>query len=499
MLLLDLTIVVVALPDIQVQLHAGFSDLQWTVSAYALTLASLLLTTGSLADRYGRRLMFSGGLVIFTAGSLACGLAQSPAMLVISRAAQGVGGATIYSTSLALLAESFHGRERGVAFGIWGAITGVAVALGPILGGVITSGISWRGIFLVNVPIGILATIATRTRVDESRAPVATPPDWTGFVLLTAGLIALVYGFTRVSGHGWGDTGVIGCLIGGCVLLVAFVIAEARSKHPMFDLGLFRTPTFVGGSIAAFTMNGSLFAMMLYIVLYLQDGLGFSPLQTGVRLLITTAAQLVAATAAGRASSRVPVRWLIGPGLFLVGIGLVLMAGLNGASTWTHLIPGFVVGGVGAGLVNPPLASTAIGVVEPHRAGMASGINSTFRQVGIAVATAALGTIFTAALERSLRGGLAGVPALARHSSTIAAQVQQGNLRAVFESVPAAARGRVEVAVHSAFAVGLNDLLLVSAGVALVGAVASIALIRSRDFVQASAPSGVSRPAEASA
>jgi EmrB/QacA subfamily drug resistance transporter len=500
MLLLDLTIVVVALPNIQTELHAGFSDLQWTVSAYALTLAALLLTTGALADRYGRRLMFTGGLIIFTAGSLACGLAQSSFMLIISRAAQGVGGATIFSTSLALLASSFHGKERGVAFGIWGAVTGVAVALGPILGGLITTGISWRGIFLVNVPIGILATIATRARVDESKAPVAARPDYAGFVLLTAGLVSLVYGFIRVSVHGWGDTVVLACLAAGCLLLAGFVVAEARSEHPMFDLGLLRIPTFAGGSIAAFTMNGSLFAMLLYLVLYLQDALGYSALQTGVRLLIVSAGQFVAATVSGRLSERVPVRWLIGPGLVLVGIGLVLMSGLNGTSTWTHLIPGFVVAGVGAGMVNPPLASTAIGVVEPQRAGMASGVNTTFRQVGIAVATAALGTIFTSALQRSLRHGLATVPAVAGRASTIAGQIQQGNFRAMIASVPPGQRARVEAAAHAAFASGLNDLLLVTAAVALVGGVASLALIRSRDFAPARAASTqVSQAAQVSA
>jgi len=503
MLLLDLTIVVVALPDIQRELHAGFSDLQWTVSAYALTLASLLLTTGSLADRYGRRLMFTGGLIVFTAGSLACGLAQSPVMLILSRAAQGVGGAVLMSTSLALLAASFQGRERGVAFGVWGAVTGAAIALGPILGGVITSGISWRGIFLVNVPIGIAATIVTRARVEESRAPVATRPDWPGFILLTAGLVSLVYGFIRVSGHGWGDTGVLACLAGGCVLLAAFVIAEARSEHPMFDLSLLRTPTFVGGSIAAFTMNGSLFAMLLYLVLYLQDALGFSASGTGVRLLIITAAMFVAATISGRLSSHVPVRWLIGPGLVLVGIGLALMSGLNGTSAWTHLIPGFVVAGVGSGLVNPPLASTAIGVVEPSQAGMASGVNATFRQVGIAVATAALGTIFTSAVQRSLHHGLAAVPALAGRTGAVASAVQQGDLRGLIASVPPDMRGRVGVAVHSAFAAGVNDLLLVTGAVAVVGGLASLALIRSRDFVHAHAPAQadaqLSRPIEVSA
>lgn len=482
MLLLDLTIVVVALPDIQRALHAGFSDVQWTVSGYALTLASLLLTSGALADRYGRRLLFTIGLVVFTAGSAACGLAQSPVMLIIARAVQGVGGATIFSTSLALLAATFPPRERGVAFGVWGAITGVAVALGPILGGLITSGVSWRGIFLVNLPIGVVAIAATWLRVGESRSPVATPPDWAGFTLLTSGLVSLVYGFTRVSGHGWGEVGVVVCLAIGCVLLAAFLVAERRAAHPMFDLGLLRTPTFAGGSIAALAMNGSLFAMMLYLVLYLQDALGFSASQTGLRLLIVTAGMFVASTVSGRLSDRVPVRWLIGPGLALVGGGLMLMSGLDATSSWTHLISGFIVAGVGAGLVNPPLASTAIGVVPAHRAGMASGVNSTFRQVGIAVATAALGTIFTSALRHHLGLALAGAPGLSGHAGQLAAAVQQGHLHAVLTSVAPGERGRLLAAARSAFAAGLNDLLIVTGAVAMAGALASLGLIRTRDF-----------------
>src|ERR1700749_2037764 len=199
MLLLDVTIVVVAIPDIQDGLNATFGQIQWVIDAYALTLASLLLTAGVLADRYGRRLLFAVGLAIFTLGSLLCGLAQTPLMLILSRSGQGIGGAIMFATSLALLGHSFRGPDRGVAFGVWGAITGVAVSLGPILGGVITSGISWRGIFLVNVPIGVAALGVTWWRVDESRAPHPGRPDWSGFVLLTTGLIGLVYGLIRAS------------------------------------------------------------------------------------------------------------------------------------------------------------------------------------------------------------------------------------------------------------------------------------------------------------
>ena len=321
MLLLDVTIVVVALPEIQQGLHSTFSEVQWVIDAYALTLASVLLTAGSLADRYGRRLLFTIGLIVFTAGSLLCGLAQSPMMLILSRSAQGIGGAILFSTSLALLAQSFHGKERGVAFGVWGAITGVATGLGPVLGGVITTGISWRGIFLVNLPIGIAALVITRWKVAESRTPHAARPDWAGFVMLTAGLVSLVYGLIRAGELSWGNTGVSVCLVLAAVFLVGFVLVERRVAHPMFDLTLFRIPTFSGGLIAAFCMNGSLYAMLVYLVLYLQDDLGYSALDTGLRLLVITAGSLVAATISGRLSTHMPVRWLIGPGLLLVGVG----------------------------------------------------------------------------------------------------------------------------------------------------------------------------------
>ncbi|HXW32438.1 MAG TPA: MFS transporter, partial [Acidimicrobiales bacterium] len=384
MLLLDITIVNVALPDIQHGLHASFSDLQWVVDAYALTLSALLLTAGSLADLFGRRLLFTIGLVVFTLGSLLCGLSDSPLFLIVSRSAQGIGGAIMFSTALALLAQAFRGRERGTAFGVWGAVTGVAVAVGPVLGGVITTEINWRWIFLVNVPIGAVGVLITAARVEESKEQGARRPDWAGFVLFTAGLVSLVYGLIRANETSWTNAGVIGCFVAAVVALSAFLVAERVGNHPMFDLSLFRVPTFSGGAVAAFGMAASMFALLLYIVLYLQDALGLSALATGVRLLILSGASLVTAFAAGRLSARMPVRWLIGPGLVLIGVGLLLMTGLSASSPWTHLVAGFVLGGLGIGMVNPPLASTAVGVVQPHRAGMAAGINNTFRQTGIA-------------------------------------------------------------------------------------------------------------------
>jgi EmrB/QacA subfamily drug resistance transporter len=485
MLLLDVTIVIVAQPSIETGLHAGLSDVQWILDAYALTLAALMLTSGVLADRYGRKLLFSIGLAIFTLGSLLCGLAVNPLMLIISRSGQGVGGAIMFATSLALLGHSFRGRDRGMAFGVWGAVVGISTAVGPVLGGVITTEWDWRGIFLVNVPVGVLALSVTVWRVEESRLSSPEPPDWPGFVLLTAGLFGLVYGLIRAGENSWSDLGVIISLAAGVVLLVAFGVAESRAAHPLFDLSLLRVPTFTGGSIAAFTMNGSLFAVQLYFVIYLQDGLGYSALGTGLRIAIVSLAQLVTATIAGRLSEQVPARWLIGPGLLLVGIGLIFMGGLSGDSSWTHLIPGFIVSGLGAGLVNPPLASTAIGVVTPERSGMASGVNNTFRQVGIAAGIAALGSIFTAAIGRHLSATL---PAsLSGAAPAIENAVRQGSGAQAFASVPAGQRAAVADALRSSFAAGLNDLVYVTAGVAIIGAVCATLLIRRKDFLDRNA------------
>jgi MFS family permease len=402
----------------------------------------------------------------------------------------------MFATSLALLGHSFRGRDRGVAFGVWGAVTGISTALGPVLGGVITTEWSWRGIFLVNVPIGVLAVALTAWRVEESKSPHPTPPDWAGFVLLTTGLVSLVYGLIRAGESSWSDAGVIICLAISVVALGGFIAAERRVAYPMFDLSLLRVPTFAGSSIAAFAMNGSLYAVLLWLVIYLQDVLGFSAEQAGLRLAIISGAQLVTATIAGRLSERIPARWLIGPGLVLVGVGLIVMAGLTGRSDWTDLIPGFIVSGLGAGMVNPPLASTAIGVVPPQKAGMASGVNSTFRQIGIAASIAALGSIFNAALQHNL----ASVPAVASSAPRIATVIRQGQVGQLLASLPPARRGVVAEAIRGAFAAGLNDLLFVTAGLAFAGAVSALLLIRSRDFVRrdGAETSGVS-PATAGA
>jgi EmrB/QacA subfamily drug resistance transporter len=483
MLLLDITIVNVALPDIQKDLHSSFSDLQWVVDAYALTLAAALLTCGSLADLFGRRRLYLMGVTVFSAASLLCGLANGTLFLELARGAQGIGGAILFSVSLALLAQTFRGKDRGVAFGIWGAITGLAVAVGPVVGGALTSGLSWRWIFFVNLPIGLAALLITMRRVRESRDPRPRTPDWWGFVTFTASLSFLVFALIKSSDRGFTDTLVLSCFAAAAVLLAAFLAVELAGREPMFDLGLFSKPTFSGGSIAAFGMSASIFAMFLYLTLYLQDVLGYSALATGTRLLTASAAIFVCAAVAGRLSSRVPVRLLIGPGGIIVGAGLLLMRGLDAQSDWTHLVPGLVVSGVGVGLINPPLASTAVGVVPPRQAGMASGINSTFRQVGIATGIALLGSLFAAQVHSAVTARLAGVPRIGDRTPQISAALTNGQLSKALAGLPPAQRRPVALAARSAFTTGLNHILLVAAIIAFTSGVLSLALIRTRDFV----------------
>ena len=336
---------------------------------------------------------------------------------------------------------------------------------------------------MVNLPVGVAALVLTRWKMEESKTAYAARPDWAGFVTLTAGSISLVYGLIRAGEMAWSDTVVDICLALAAFFFVAFVALERRADHPLFDLSLFRIPTFSGGLAAAFAMNGSLYAMLVYLVLYLQDDLGYSALATGIRLLLIIGASTVASMFAGVFSERMPVRWLIGPGLLLVGMGLLLMTGLDGSSSWTHLIPGFIVAGVGSGMVNPPLASTAVGVVAPHRSGMASGVNTTFREIGIATGIAVYGSVFASALRQKLGHALANIPSLERHLAGAVTAVQQGNAAQAINAVPSPLRAPLVAAVHASFASALDVLLVVSAVLALVGAACSGILIRRRDFV----------------
>jgi EmrB/QacA subfamily drug resistance transporter len=452
MLLLDVTIVNVALPSIQTELGSSFEDLQWVVDAYALALAAILLASGSLGDLLGRRSVFVIGLVIFSAASLLCGLSGTPTMLNAARAVQGAGGAMMFANSLALIAQEFPANERGTAFGIWGATTGFAVAVGPLVGGVLTDAFGWEWIFLVNVPIGLATLALTLMKVRDSERDPSARIDWLGLVTFSAALFCLVYALIRGNDDGWGSTKIVALLAVGALLLATFVAVEHRRDQPMLDLRLFRIPTFTGAQIVAFSIHASIFSMFLYLTLYMQNILGYSPLETGVRFLPVSLLSFLAAPIAGKLAERYPVRLFLTAGLGLIGLGLLEMHGVDPSDDWTTLLPGFILAGVGIGFVNPPLASAAIGVVEPRRSGAASGINSTARQVGTAVGIAALGAILQSKLSHGLGAGSLGGPAAA-----------------------------------SAYIDALNDLFLVAATVAFVGAASAAVLIRRRDFVSAPA------------
>ena len=481
MLLLDVTIVNVALPSIDKAFSANLSDLQWVIDAYALSLSALLLTAGSIGDLYGRRLTYAVGMVIFTLGSFLCGLAPGSLFLIISRAFQGIGGATMFATGLALIAQAFHGRERGVALGIFGSVTGVAVALGPVIGGLLTTGISWRWIFFVNVPIGIAAIAVVLAKIDESRAPHARRPDYFGFVSFTGALVALTVALIRGDADGWSSPLIVGLIAGSVVLLAAFVVGERRSKDPMLPMELLRKPTFSGGLVAAFCLSASMFSSFTYIVLFFQQILGLSAIATGLRFLVFSGATFVVASIAGRLTAHVPTKFMIAPGFVLLGIALLSMRGVGTTTTWSHLIPGFIIGGVGTGLVTVPLVGTAIGVVRPEQAGVASGVNSTFRQVGIATGTAALGSILSSFARSAISGALHGTP-LQGSAGKIAADIGAGAAPSLGTG-GAATHALVLHAARVGFDAGLNDVMLVAAVTAFVGAIGSALLIRQNDFV----------------
>jgi EmrB/QacA subfamily drug resistance transporter len=489
MLLLDVTVVNVALPDIQRELHASLSSLQWVVDAYSLTLAAFLLTAGSLGDRLGRRRVFTIGFGIFTFASFLCGIANDPTLLNLARGLQGVGGAGMFATSLALIGQEFHGKDRATAFGVWGATVGGAVAVGPLVGGVVTETLGWEWIFFLNVPIGIGAMILTERKIVNVFAKDPEPVDVPGLVTFSLALFLLIFGLIRGNPEGWGSPLILACLIGAGVLLAAFIAIERRSRHPMLDLTLFRKPAFNGVSAVAFGLSAGMFAMFLYLTIYMQGVLDYSPLEAGLRFLPLTVLGFIVAPISGALSNRIPIRVLLGTGLAVVGIGLWLMHGVSADSGWTTLLAGFLVAGIGIGITNPGIGQAAIAVVPVEQSGMGSGINTTFRQVGIATGVAGLGAVFQSRVDSKLAELLPHAPA------GLGEIVASGGSRAVAAlPLPPAIHAKAVQASDAAFVSGFNSIILIAAILSFVGAALGFALVRSSDFVQ---PAGdAAAPAE---
>jgi len=467
MLLLDISIVVVALPSIQRRFGSALSGLQWTMDAYALTLAVLILTFGALADRYGRRMIFIVGVVVFTVASALCGAAWSITVLDISRAVQGVGGAALFATALALIGHEYRGHERLGALAVWGATIGAAVASGPLVGGVLTDTAGWRWVFFVNLPIGAAALFLALTRMSESRDVDARRTDVLGLVTFSAALFLIVLGVLRGNAEGWTSGLILGLLIGGVAVLVLFVFIERSQERPMLDISLFGQRAFSGVSVATFCIAAGMFAMFPYLSIYLQDILGYSPLGAGLRFLPMTAFVFFVPLAVRRFAGGVSMRTIIGIGLALVGIGLGLMGLLlTETSPWTALLPGMVVGGIGIGMANPALAGAALRVVDPARSGMASGINNTFRLVGVAFGIAVLGALLQNRIAACLSGSLG------RSQHELANTVSASGIRTL-ENRPVLAHAGT-----SAFVTGLGDLLWIGAAVLVVGAITGYTSLR---------------------
>ena len=481
MLLLDLTVVYVALPSVRTSLHASLSELQWVVDAYAIALAATLLAAGALADIVGRRRIFCCGMAIFTLASLACGLVQTAPQLVVGRTVQGVGAAMIFATSFAIVGVTFEGRARARAFGVLGSTAAVAGALGPLVGGVFVETLGWPTIFFANVPVGVFVLVLALRGVRETRRPDPPSVDWAGMMLLSALLGMLALALLRGNDAGWGSPLILGLFGGAAICLPAFLLVEARRPQPLLDPRLLLRRTFVGVSLVASAQAAALSALLLYITLYLQGVLDYSPLESGLFQLPIPLSAIVPGLAAGWLAARFSSRTLLSSGLLLLACGVALLTRLAETGTWTQLVPAFVVAGTGLGMIAPPLAAAAVDVVPAGRAGLGSGTNATFRQAGIAIAIAAYGAIFEHRVVADVTAGLRGT-SLSPYAERISNAILAGGSGETLVDAPPGLRPQIREVGVNAFLAGLHQIVVIAALVAAVSAVAVALLVRSRDL-----------------
>ncbi len=455
MVVLDIAIVNVALPSIQVDLGFSQENLQWVISAYALFFGGFLLLGGRSADLLGRRRIFLGGLVVFTLSSLFAGLAWSEASLITARAFQGLGAAIITPAALSILSTTFHeGRERNVALGVWGAVGGFGAAAGVLMGGILTDALSWEWIFFVNVPVGVLAIVLAPILLDESRDASVKTFDLPGAVLVTAGLSSLVYAITQAGQEGWLAGRTIGFTVGSLALLAGFVGWELRHPEPLMRFGLLRTKTVAGANVAGFIMGTAMFSMFLMLTLYMQQVLGYSAMESGIAYLAVAGTAIIWSGVAAQLVTRVGVKPVLVAGMTFLTAGLIFFTQVSvGGSYVTDLLPGFLLIGVGIGFSFVPITIAALAGVEPAEAGLASGLINTSQQIGGALGIAALSTIATSRTSDAVSAG---------------------------------------TAVPSALVDGFTDAFVAGAIIAGIGIVAALTLIRRDELAQ---PQEVMEPA----
>jgi EmrB/QacA subfamily drug resistance transporter len=434
MIMLDNTVVNVALPSIQRDLGADLSELEWIVTGYALTFASLMLVGGKVADAYGRRLIFVAGIVVFTAASLLCGLSTSSEMLIAARVLQGAGAALMNPSTLSIIAATFPPRERGTAIGIWAGTSALALAIGPLVGGLITEHIDWSWIFFVNVPVGVLAIVASFLFIDETRDETHASLDIPGLVASALGLFALTYGLIEANTYGWTSARILGAFALAVLALAAFVVIERSRRDPMLPLDLFRNRTYTGANLVMLLVALAMFGVFFFVSLYMQNILGYSAVQTGAAFLPMTVLIVLIAPIAGRTSDRLGSRGLMTTGMTLLAIQLVLLSRLAVDSSYWQLLPALLVGGVGMACTMTPSAAAATRSVPVDKAGVGSAVLNSARQVGGTMGVALMGAIMAAEIG--------------------------------------------DVRTPEAFMRGFERALLVAAGIAIVGAIVAYVLIR---------------------
>ena len=394
MIMLDNTVVNVALPSIGRDFNTGLSELEWVVNGYALTFGVLMLTGGKLADLLGRRRIFIAGLAIFTLASLACGLATSAHFLIGARIVQGVGSALMNPATLSIIIATFPARQRGMAIGIWAGVSAMALAIGPLLGGLLTEHIHWSWVFFINVPVGILGIVVARLVIEETRDTSAVQRlDFPGLAVSAVALFALTYGLIEANGRGWTSPLILSLFAIAAVGLVGFILLERHQQVPMLDLSLFRNPTFAGANAVMMLVGLAMFGVFLFVTLYLQNVLRYSPTQAGAAFLPMTILIVLLAPTAGKLSDRVGSRWLMATGMALVSLSLLLDTRLDAASSFWDVLPPLLVGGAGMGLAMTPTTAAAMGSVPMDKAGVGSAVLNSMRQVGGSLGIAILGAI----------------------------------------------------------------------------------------------------------
>ncbi|MEN3342102.1 MAG: hypothetical protein V7644_1506 [Actinomycetota bacterium] len=445
MIMLDNTVVNVALPSIQRDLGIAISQLEWIVTAYALVFAALMVTGGKLADLFGRRRIFVTGLTVFTLSSLACGLASSAGLLIGARAVQGIGAALMMPATLSIITATFPPRQRGQAIGIWAGVSALALAIGPLCGGLIVDNINWNWIFFVNVPVGALGLVVSQFFIPESRDTSHEQSiDLPGLATSGLGLFALTYALIEGNRHGWFSAEILGLFAAAAILLAAFVAVEARQRLPMLDLSLFRVGAFAGANIVALLVSLGMFGVFFFVSLYVQNILGYSPTKAGAVFLPMTLLIILVAPVAGRASDRIGSRWLMGAGMTLLGISLLLYQRVGVHTGFWTLLPQLLVGGLGMAMTMSPMTSAAMGAVPVDKAGVGSGVLNSFRQVGGAFGIALMGAIVASYLHAPPRSPL----------------------------------GKQE------YVDGLHAALLLSAGITFAAAIVAVVLVRTSPVVE---------------